>query len=425
FNWVKPLLRGRNRNARTPSRVVLALVLGGSLALSACVQSGARTGGPSTPEPPPPTAQPTTPVESEPLEGAGPLLGPEAGNLSRVALLVPLSGNGASVGQSIKKAAEMAAFDIGSENFVLQPYDTRGTPAGAAEAARTALAQGAKLILGPLFGDSVRTVAPLAAQRGVNVIAFSTDETVAGGNVYLSGFLFADQVERILTYAKQNARNSVAVLAPANAFGYAVAGATRQIAPQLGMSMSGEEFYDPNNADNSAVVQQILARPFDTLILPDQGLSLKAVASLLPYYGLDPQKVMVAGTMLWGQDRSLANEASLDGAVFPTVSPNAKANFETRYRSNFGEDPSELAGLGYDATALAALLDRNAGGQDVYSAATLQAPTGFSGVYGIFRFRNNGTVDRGLALMRINPSAAGGIETVEPAPSSFAPRPGS
>lgn len=333
----------------------------------------------------------------------------------RVALLLPLTGNGSDVGEAMRRAAEMAVFDIGAENFELLPRDTRGTPEGAATAARTALEEGAGLVLGPLFAGSVHAVRPVAASANVNVLAFTTDAGAAGGNIYVMGFIPADQVDRVVAFGARRGLARYALLAPASPYGEVVANALRAATAQYGGRVTQSQIYDPDRRDFSEPVQALAAEEdsFDAIMLPDSGLRLLTVAPFLPYHGLRDKQIM--GTGLWdGAD--IGSERALVGAWFAAPEPALRRRFEIEYRANFGEAPPRLATLAYDAVALAAVVSRMPGGT-AFSRSALTDPSGFAGLDGIFRFGPDNVVERGLAVLEVTPS---GAEVIDPAPQSFA-----
>ncbi len=343
----------------------------------------------------------------------------------KVALLVPLTGPSAGVGRALLNAAQLALFDAARNDFALLPRDTGGTPEGAEAAARSALADGAELILGPLFADSVRRVAPLGREAGVNVIAFSTDSTVAGDGVFVMGFLPRTQIQRVVAFARSQGLLRFAALAPSTPYGTTVVQELQKAARANAAMLTRIEFYDPSGSDAADVVKRLAPRRarknapvdlgFDAVVLPDGGERLLAVAPLLPYYDIDPAVVRFIGTGLW-DDPALGREPALVGGWYAAPPPEFRAAFVKRYRQVYGDEPPRLATLGYDSTALAAVLAQGPDGPE-FDAGSLTAPNGFTGLDGIFRFRPDGLVERGLAVLEVHRDRP---RVVLPAPDSFA-----
>ena len=402
-----------------------------SLALTAC-------GGPrmvAAPPPPPqssatgpltPLASPVAPVTAEPLAQA-----PAAGPV-KVGLLVPMSGNNTDLGKAMLEAAQLALFTTGGDRLTLVPRDTGGTPEGAANAARQIIGEGAKLLLGPLLAAEVDAVKPIAAEAKINVIAFSTATQLAGGNVFLMGFLPRQEVAREVAFARDRGLTRFAALAPDTQYGRLVADALRDVATAAGGTVTKVELLDPRAPDPAPAVQRLLsgrAAPpafgppaavpaantsFDALLLPEGGVRLKQVAHQLRQAGVDTAQVRLLGSGLW-DDPAIASEPALYGGWFAASPPEPRREFETRFQATYGHAPPRLASLAFDAAALAAVLARN-GGPEPFAQEAILNPNGFTGVDGLFRFTQEGLVQRGLAVLEVQQQ---GTVVVSPAPATF------
>src|SRR5438270_13715158 len=177
---------------------------------------------------------------------------------AKVALLVPLSGANAELGQALLDAAQLALFESGADRLILVPRDTGGNAAGAAGAARAVIGDGVRLILGPLLAPEVEAVKPVAQEAHINVIAFSTVTSLAGGNIYLMGFLPRQEVVREVGYARERGHTRFAALAPNSPYGRLMADALREVAAASGGGGIRVEFYDPRTADTASAVQRLL-----------------------------------------------------------------------------------------------------------------------------------------------------------------------
>jgi branched-chain amino acid transport system substrate-binding protein len=333
-----------------------------------------------------------------------------------VALLLPLSGPSGPLGLAMLDAAQMALYDLADEHLELLTRDTKGTADGAAAAAQQAIGQGAQLILGPLLSSEVGAVKPVAQAAHVPVIAFSTDASLAGGGTYLMGFLPSEEIARVTAYAHAQGHSRFAVLAPSTPYGQVVADAVKGAVAANDATMARVEFYDPDLNGMAAAVRRFAGEgvDYDALFLPEGSGRLKVLAPQLPYFKIDPDQVKFLGTGLW-DDPNLGTEPSLDGGWYAAPAPAARAPFEQRFAQLYHHPPPRLATLGYDATALAAVLAREPQGAD-FSDAAITNPNGFSGLDGIFRFRANGLVQRGLAVLQVQ---RGGNTIIDPAPTSF------
>lgn len=423
--------------ALAPSLILTALLV------SACASTPARppapisSGDPRVDPQPPRTAETDRPDKpdreagSEEDEAEARLLTPPhmAGReIVRAGVLLPFSHPNRRVreeAQAMLAGIEMALFEQGGSDFLIIPRDTAGTTAGAEDALEEVLDDGAEVILGPLFAANVRAVTPIAREAGAPVIAFSNDPAAAGGGAYLASFTVEEEVTRLVELAVADGTYQFAFLGPRSDYGQRVERALRFEAIRLGANVVASEFYDPSNdapVDEARALAQMLApmvngargrRPVAVMI-PESGVKLRAVAPLLPYHGVDFRRLRFLGTSQWN-DPQVWREPTLDGAWFAVARTEETTRFETSYRRIYGQAPTDLAGLGYDAASLAIGLS-DAGRLDF---GGITDPDGFVGVNGLFRFRVDGTPQRALSVMEID--TADGAVILAPAPNDFDP----
>ena len=381
-------------------RAAIGLALGAPL-LSACssIQQSFSQFSSSSPAPAGPGQQAT-------VAGSGQV---------KVGLILPLSasGNAGVAAQSMKNAAEMALAEFQNPNIQLLIKDDGGNPQGAAQGAQQALEEGAEIILGPLFALSVPSTAQVARTRSVSVIAFSTDSSIAGRGVFLLSFLPESDINRIVEYSASIGKKSFAALLPENAYGNVVEVAFKQSVGRRGGRIVAFEKYGSDRTTPARNVAQALGQA-DALLIADDGDSVVATAEALTGAGANLRNIQLLGTGLWDNPRVFAS-ASLQGGLYAAPDPAGFRAFAGRYRTRFGGEPVRTATLAYDAVALVAALARTQGAQR-FSQDVLTNPSGFSGIDGLFRFRPDGTNERGLAVMRVG---NGGGVAVAGSPKSF------
>ncbi|MCX7361255.1 MAG: penicillin-binding protein activator [Alphaproteobacteria bacterium] len=369
--------------------------------LGACGQS------PQTSTPPP--AAPSGPPTGSPLTASGKI---------RVALLLPLSGRAAPIGQSMQQAAEMALFDSGARELAIAAYDSGDSSEAAIEAYRKARADGVGIVLGPLFGASATALAPMVRERGANVVSFSNDEAAAQPGVWVMGIAAPPQVRRVVDYAVAQGIRRFAVFAPQTAYGEQMARTLESHVAVRGGAVVAAEMFD-ESPDLSPSARRLAAEAKVgegklAVLVPVAPPRLSAVLGALAAAGIDSRSVQFIGTGVW-DSQGIGNETMLRGAWYAAPDPSKRADFERRFISTYNRPPHRLATLAYDAVALAGQLARLKQNGD-FSAEAITSSNGWSGVDGVFRFLPDGRTDRALAVIEIQ----GERNTViSPAPSNF------
>ncbi len=390
----------------------------------------------------------------DPITGINePAYGDDAtGAVRRIALLLPLSGTHSGLGHDLLDAATLALFDIDNANIELVVADTKGTAEGAAQAANQVLAAQPDLIVGPLFSHAVTAAAPVAQQAGINIIALSSDLEVAQPGVFVLGIAPEDQIERVVAYAANQGRLRFAALAPQSRFGQRMVQAMEAAVARHGGVVVTRAFYNPDGLALDETVRELTQYPvrqadlenqiaelrargdevsmatvarlegdagamaFDVLLIPDSGSRLSQLSAYLGYYDVMSPNVRLLGLASWN-DPVLAREQVMQGAWFATAPDNNRSWFGNHFAGAYNTESSRLATLAYDAMALAAALTSSGAGGD-FSERAITDWRGFQGVDGLFRFRDDGTPERGLVVMEIT---AEGLDVANPAPTVFEP----
>lgn len=339
-----------------------------------------------------------------------------------VALLLPQSdgGGGAAVARSIENAARLAAESLQGARLDLTVYDTAGTPSGASAAANRALADGARIILGPLYSQSISAVSPVVAGRDVNVLAFSNNPAVAGGNVFILGQTFGDVASRLARFARGQGRSAVAVVHGEDISGTAGRDAITRAASAAGLRVATVQGYPLSQQGITAagprIAQAVQQSGADTVFLTaNVDSDLPFISAALSENGVRPGDVRYLGLTRWNALPQALSLPGLQGGLFTLPDRAAIAAFESRYAARHGGQPHPLAGLGFDAVqAVGSLIAQGRG--DALSSSALTQRSGFRGAYGAFRLRPDGTNDRALAVAQVQNNQ---VVVLDPAPSSF------
>ncbi|TCZ64021.1 penicillin-binding protein activator [Roseicella aquatilis] len=356
------------------------------------------------------------PVAQEPVPGGNasgpPGVLPDRGILrSRVALLLPLSGGNRALGTAMLNAAQLALFEQGDPSIEFLPRDTGGTGSGAAEAARFAVSQGARALAGPLTLGETAAVASVARGAGTPVFAFTSDANQAGNGVWVLGLTPSEQADRMTAAAATAGAQRLGLLAADDEFGRRLAAAMRARAQSLGLPAPVVVLH-PRIAEIGTQAKELAnqAGPegLDAVLLAQSGERARQAAATLA--AALPSRPRFLGTALWANDATLGQEPALVGAWFPGPDPETRAGFDTRYQSTFGSKPPTLAGLAYDAAALAARTVRD---------GTPPVDQPMLGADGPIRLEAGGQAQRGLAIFAID--ASGTPQLVEPAPVPGSP----
>jgi branched-chain amino acid transport system substrate-binding protein len=358
---------------------------------------------------------------SKPITAKGP---------AKVALLLPVSGMGqtAVLAKGLKQAAELALFDYDRPTIELMVKDDKGTPEGAIAAAEEALAEGAEIILGPLFAPSVKAVTPIAKRANVPIIAFSSDASVSGPGVYLMSFQVHQEVERVVGYAASQGRKKFAALVSDDAYGKLTEQAFRSSVQRAGGTVAALQVYSTQAANSMVKPAQRLVdalnlanemgQPVDAVFLPGGPEVLSGLGPLMTSAGMDTTNIKLLGTGGW-DNAGISRDATFVGGWYPAPDPSGWRAFTERFTKTFGNPPPRIATLAHDAVGVAIALSTNAPGQR-YTVGTLTRPSGFTGADGAVRFLPSGTTERALAVLEVQKF---GVSVADPAPGgSVVPR---
>jgi ABC-type branched-subunit amino acid transport system substrate-binding protein len=347
-------------------------------------------------------------IKQVPLDAIGTT--PEVDGMTKIALLIPVTGPQKALGTSLQNAAEMSLFDYADDKINLAIYDTQSTPAGADIAVQKALQEKASLILGPVFADAVPVVAQAARRNHLNVISFSNSRKIAGNGVFILGFSPEEQVKKILTFAIQRAKKAIAILIPKNSYGTLVEQEISRIRQENpGVSFDIIPYTDSKQASKD--LNPLKTLKFDALFIPEGGPALSALVSSILYVGIPLDGVQLLGTGQWDDELVFQNH-SLYGAWIVSPDPKERLTFNAKYKQAYGMPPERIATLAYDAVSMVTVLKRHMS-PNFLSHQALTQSRGFDGIDGVFRFTQDGVAERKLTISEVTSSGLKVLQTPE------------
>lgn len=340
-----------------------------------------------------------------------------------VALMVP-GASGASTDQllarSLENAAKLAVADLGGVRIDLRVYQTTGQAAAAGGLAQRAVADGARIILGPLFAQEANAAGVAVAAQGVNVLSFSNNTDIAGANVFVLGPTFENTARRLVGYAASQGQRRVMIVHDRTPAGEAGRASIARAIAGTGSTLVSTIGYEFSQNGVVQAAPQIVATArgagADALFLTaDTAGSLPLITQMLRDQGLSPAQARYLGLTRWDIPQATLALPGVQGGWFALPDPAAYQAFQARYQAAYGEAPHPIAGLAYDAVAAVGALLRS-GRSDALSRASLTQGSGFAGVGGVFRLRADGTNERALAVAEIRNRQ---VVVIDPAPRSF------
>ena len=355
---------------------------------------------------------------------------PPAGPEVQIGLLLPLSGPQAQLGSSMRDAALLALTDkrntLGRNQMHAVPTlllrDTAGDPNQAASMTQELINKGAKIILGPLTAEEVRTAGAVARTAKVPMISFSNNADVAKPGVFVFGFNPTEQVRRIADYALSQQFQQFAALAPQNEYGRMVVNDFSQAVNKSGKTLQPVNFFNEGETPPGPVTSRVISSAVEWgavrkgILLPFSGAEVAETSQrLMSAENINPQFVKLLGTGLW-DDARLLRVPSMQGAWFASAPQEGYAKFARHYAEVYKRDPNRMAGLSYDAVALAATLALD-NATEPFTPLKLADPLGYRGpANGVYRLLSSGQTQRALAVLEITGK---GFRVVDPAPTAF------
>ncbi|MBC7735839.1 MAG: penicillin-binding protein activator [Candidatus Saccharibacteria bacterium] len=340
-----------------------------------------------------------------------------------VALLVPGGSSDAKdnfIAQNLENAARLAMADLSGVQIDLRVYNTQGSPEQAGAMAAKAVSEGATIILGPFFALEANAAGAAVAASGVNVLSFSNNPDVAGGNVFILGQTFDTTASRLASFAVSRGLDRIMVINGSDPTGQIGKAAIQTAVAQAGGTVAAVGTYEFSQNGIVQAVPGIVASAKSSganafFLTGESTGSVPLLSQLLMENGLNPASNQFIGLSRWDIPPATLELPGVQSAWFALPDPSTNQQFQARFQAAYGDFPPIYAGLAYDGIAAIGAIAKRGGAGSLTTAALTQ-PAGFVGVGGIFRLNGRGTTDRGLAIAQIQDKR---LVVIDPAPSNF------
>jgi len=354
----------------------------------------------------------------------------------KVGLLLPLSGSNSKIGKSLLKASQLSLNKTKNQSIKLFVKDTENVDKNIITSYYELINEDVDIILGPLFSKNIKLLAPIAADENIIMITFSNNMEIKNENTFISGLSPENEIKEIFEYAILNGKNKFGVILPNNQYGLRSKKLIENLLLENQSQLTKLVVYDSKSPDFYKTVK-IIANyeqrkfalekkleelkkiksidseneykklknqdtlgelDFDSLYLGVENVRhLSMLASILPYYDVDPKKVFYMGNSLWSNNIAL-KEPALEKGVFSNFSQAKSEDFESEYQSVFKQKPHKISSIAYDLIGLISSLQKD--GQNI-SISNITNKNGFVGSNGPFRFKKDGSIDRSLSIFQI------------------------
>ena len=355
----------------------------------------------------------------------------------KIGVLLPLSGENSQIGRSLLKAAKLSLNKTKNNNIKLFIKDTENSNTNIISSYYELIEEEVDVILGPLFTKNIKIINPVSKDENTLIITFSNNSEIKNESTFISGLAPEDEIREVINYAMSKGSKNFGLIFPNNEYGLR----SKKLIQNLVLEKNGEiselVFYNAKKPDFYEVSKKIASYEqrklklenkleelkntntvtaekkykklknqdtlgeleFDSLFIGAENVKhISMLASILPYYDVDPKKVVYIGNSLWANSVTL-KEPALEKGIFPNFSKKKFGNFELEYTEAFNTKPHRIAYLAFDLVGLISNLQKK---NKKINVSNITATSGFIGTNGLFRFRSDGSIQRSLSVFQIN-----------------------
>ena len=335
----------------------------------------------------------------------------------RIGLLAPLTGKNSEIGQSIIKSVRLAINKIDNPSIEIFPRDTKSNPEITLKAAKELADTGVKIIIGPVFNESLMNLNKLDK---ITFLSLTNKNENFSKNIINAGINATSQLNAIKKFIELNKINKTIFLTPDVIFKNEIEKAiydskikilenyiyntdptilTKQIEKITRYKIRKQNLEDEivrlekseqNNKER--LIKEFKKKDtlgnvdFDSVIISDFDESLKSVTTSLLYTDVSPKDKYFITLNQWF-DETLLKETSSQPLYFPSVNKNNYDEFSSEYYEKYNQYPNQLSFLSYDLVGLVYYLilqNDSIVDENMFSKKTL-----FKGKVGIFEIKNN------------------------------------
>ena len=335
----------------------------------------------------------------------------------KIGVLVPLSGENASLGEQVINSIRMALIDIDDNKIEIYPKDTGSDPNIALRSALELEQMGINLVIGPIFH---KNLIYLKEVESITFLSLTNKNLDLPKNIISSGINSTSQLRTITKFLKLNELKKTILLIPDLSYDLEIKRGiknskirffkeyyynieptklTKQIeeitnyerrkqnlADEILRIENSDDINKENKIENLKKKYTLGSLKFDSIVIADFDESLKSVITSLLYTDVSPKEKFIITLNQWF-DRSLLKETSIQPIYYPSINKKNLDDFILKFKKKFNYEPSHLSLLTYDLVGLIYFLSLKNDTSEINKS--FKTKNIFKGKMGIFEIKDN------------------------------------
>ena len=334
----------------------------------------------------------------------------------KIGVLLPLSGKFQDIGQSFLKAIQLALFDLGNENIKIYPKDSKANALDTYLSAKEFEELGIKVVIGPIFYESLERLNEI---NSITFISLTNKTQKIPKNTIAFGINIISQIDVLKKYFDEIEVSNTLLLSPKSQFTsqaeiianselkfykvFAYNTSAKKITGEIKKITNYQErkkdlerridileksdlYKDKKELEELEQKHTLGKVNFDSVLVIDFGERLKSVLTSFMFSDVSSNEVNFFTLNQWF-DETFFNENALQNLHFPAIDFDNLKKFKKKYLDTFGEEPSQVSILAYDALGLIYYCWFNNDAQ--FKPDQLYNTNGFKGLHGEFIIKDN------------------------------------